>query len=504
MPPMSPMSPEDAYKSARGFYERGAYRAALLGAEKLFKRFPHHPPIVGLYVAVLIRLDRTDDGIRMASRALRHITNRDHRDLILTQLSDALVRSGRVGGALELLEEELDARPEHLGTIRAYAGVLLTNGQREEAIACIDQARAKGITTLGLASVFGQAALRTDRKEEAIEWLNAELGEVDSDDESTIETRYSGYGAVGHLLDACGRYDEAMAAFDACNALVDAPDHGARHAEQTKTIVERWTPERFVELDRPMPDDSGPRPVFIVGMPRSGTTLTEQILDCHPKVHGAGELGLINELFTELAIDTENRYATTPDQYAPGALAKAAKRYRDELKTLANDDSIEVVVDKAPLNFHFLGMIAAAFPDARIIHCTRDPRDTCLSCYFQRLSPAHWYSFDLANCGRYYRRYRTIVGHYRDLLSSDPIQMPMMENNYEQMVLNQEQATRNLLDFVGLEFDPACLRFQDSGRVATTLSNDQVRQAMYTSSTKRHEWYKEHIGPLIEALGDLL
>ncbi len=504
MPPMSPMSPEDAYKSARGFYERGAYRAALLGAEKLFKRFPHHPPIVGLYVAVLIRLDRTDDGIRIATRALRHITNRDHRDLILTQLSDALVRSGRVGGALELLKEELEARPEHLGTIRAYAGVLLTNGQRDEAIACIDDARGKGISSLGLAAVFGQAALRTDRKEEAIEWLNAELGEVDSDGGSSTETHYAGHSAVGHLLDACGRYDEAMAAFDACNALLDAPDHGARHAEQTKTIVERWTPERFVELERPEPDDSGPRPVFIVGMPRSGTTLTEQILDCHPKAYGAGELGLINELFTELAIDTENRYATTPDQYAPGALAKAAKRYRDELKTLANDDSIEIVIDKAPLNFHFLGMIAAAFPDARIIHCTRDPRDTCLSCYFQRLSPAHWYSFDLANCGRYYRRYRTIVGHYRDLLASDPIQMPMMENNYEQMVLNQEQATRNLLDFVGLEFDPACLRFQDSGRVATTLSNDQVRQAMYTNSTKRHERYEKHIGPLIEALGDLL
>ena len=156
------------------------------------------------------------------------------------------------------------------------------------------------------------------------------------------------------------------------------------------------------------------------------------------------------------------------------------------------------------MNYNYLGMIAAAFPDARIIHCQRDPRDNCLSCFFQLLNPGHAYSFNLESCGLYYRRYRQIVGHYTKLLASEPVNMTVFENDYEGMVADQEQRTRDLLEFIGLEFDPKCLDFHKTGRVVITLSNEQVRQPMYTTSTKRYERYAKHIGPLVEALGDVI
>jgi hypothetical protein len=171
---------------------------------------------------------------------------------------------------------------------------------------------------------------------------------------------------------------------------------------------------------------------------------------------------------------------------------------------MANNPAVEVIVDKAPMNFWYMGMIALAFPDAKIIHCRREPRDNCLSCFFQALNPGHSYSFDLGNCGRFYRHYREITDHYTGVLNDDRVGVKVFENHYEDTVNDQVGKTRALLDFVGLEFDEACLNFHTSGRVALTLSNDQVRQPIYKSSTKRYERYADHIGPLVEGLGDVI
>jgi hypothetical protein len=247
-----------------------------------------------------------------------------------------------------------------------------------------------------------------------------------------------------------------------------------------------------------------PRPVFVLGMPRSGTTLTEQILDAHPLGFGAGELGLISELFREVAPKQESPYSLAPDEYDPKQIAQLAKIYRRETIAMADNPSVEIIVDKAPMNFWYMGMIALAFPDAKIIHCKREPRDNCLSCFFQSLNPGHSYSFDLYNCGRYYRHYHEVTEHYTRVLRDPRVCVEVFDNQYEDTVADQEAKTRALLDFVGLEFDEACLNFHQSGRVALTLSNDQVRQPIYKSSTKRYERYAGHLDPLLEGLGDLI
>ncbi len=156
------------------------------------------------------------------------------------------------------------------------------------------------------------------------------------------------------------------------------------------------------------------------------------------------------------------------------------------------------------MNFWYMGMIALAFPDARIIHCRREPRDNCLSCLFQSLNTGHSYSFDQTSCGLFYRHYREITDHYTELLADERVGVPVFENQYEDTVNDQVGKTHALLDFVGLDFDESCLNFHESGRVALTLSNDQVRQPMYKTSTKRYERYEGTIDNLVDALGDLI
>jgi tetratricopeptide (TPR) repeat protein len=499
---MPMMSLKDAYESAKGLYDQGSYRAAVHASEVLYKQLPHHPPVVALYVGSLLRFQQYKEGIRIAKRSLRHISHKAHRVSIISQLCDGLTQSGQLEDAIELVKTELESQPDHIALVGSLLHLLLMNDQRDEVISYVDGLKERGVEGLPIAAVFGRAVLRTDRRDEAIEWLERLIAEnADASDDRL----HHAYNALGHLLDKAKRYDEAMDAFNKSNALIHPAFSEERLDVIIRSVKANWSSDRFVGLQSPEP--SGARPVFIVGMPRSGTTLTEQIIDAHPKGFGAGELGLISELFRDLAKSQTNPYDTGPNEYDPVKLAEAARVYREETAAMAARAGVEnpeVIVDKAPMNFSNLGMIALAFPDARIIHCQRDPRDNCLSCFFQLLNAGHTYSFDLENCGKYYRYYRSLMNHYTELLASDPINNPLFENVYEDMVADQEKRTHELLSFIGLDFDPACLDFHKTGRVAITLSNDQVRQPMYKSSTKRYERYSDHIGPLVDALGDLI
>lgn len=496
---MPMMSLKDAFEQAKGLHDQGSYRSALRASEILYKQTPHHPPVIALYISCLLRVQHYDLGVRIARRALRNISHKPHRIMILSHLSEGMTQAGNLDEAIEIVREELDAQPDNASLAGSLGHMLLMRNDHDEAVELIEGLRERGVESLNMAAVLGRALLRTDRRDEAIEYIQRLLEE--HPDESDAR-KHIAYNTLGQLLDKSKRYDEAMEAFQISNDLM-APPFDERRLDHTLESVKRaWTPERFAKATRPEP--SGPSPVFVVGMPRSGTTLTEQIIDAHPRAFGAGELGLVADMFRDLAKDETNPYETAPDEYDPDALREAAQHYRDRTHELAGHRDVDFIVDKAPLNCHYLGLIALAFPDARIIHCRRDPRDNCLSCFFQLLNAGHAYSFNLRSCGRYYRNYRQIMDHYESLLSSPQVGVPIFDNDYEGMVADQEQRTRDLLDFIGLPFDPACLEYYSSGRVAITLSNDQVRQPIYTSSTKRYERYAKHLAPLIEGLGDLL
>jgi tetratricopeptide (TPR) repeat protein len=231
-------------------------------------------------------------------------------------------------------------------------------------------------------------------------------------------------------------------------------------------------------------------PVFVVGMPRSGTTLVEQILAAHPDIHGAGELDLISTIAKGLS---ENSYPSGFKTAASTDISQVAKAH---VKTLGElGDGAVRVIDKTPFNFLYLGFIARSFPGASLTHCVRDPRDTAISCYFQNFVSAHAWSTDLGDIARYTRAYDRIMNHWREVLP-----VALTEVRYEALVADQESESRRLIEGVGLEWDDACLSFHRSPRPVKTASSWQVRRPIHGGAVARWRRYESQLAPFFTLL----
>lgn len=240
--------------------------------------------------------------------------------------------------------------------------------------------------------------------------------------------------------------------------------------------------------------DSSRLPIFVLGMPRSGTTLIEQIIASHPDVYGAGELPDL------LAIARRNIAGTG----FPGnvlalkkdGLAKWAEDYVAGLHKLS--PSARRITDKMPNNFFVIGLIHLMLPNAKIIHVNRNPVDTCLSCYTKLFTKGHEQTYDLTELGRYYSDYARLMEHWRSVLPAGAF----LDVQYEDIVADQETQSRRIINFCGLDWDDACIEFYKNRRSVHTASVVQVRQPIYKSAVERWRHYEEFLGPLLDALGD--
>jgi tetratricopeptide (TPR) repeat protein len=302
--------------------------------------------------------------------------------------------------------------------------------------------------------------------------------------------------ALGKVLDEAGQFDEAFIQYSQANSLVkqlrnsvgEIYDPVAVH-RLNEQMMEVFTRAYFEERQ-----DWGDRtelPVFIVGMPRSGTTLVQQIAASHPQVHGAGEL-------SDMADITRSLGGTDVKSAAHGwtrdAIDVPAQRHIQRLRAL--DENALRVIDKMPSNVHRLGLIALLFPSARVIFCSRDARDTCLSCYFQWFAMGNTFSFDLAHCGHEHLATEKLMSHWRTVLP-----LRILDVQYEELVADLEGQSRRLIDFLGLPWDPACLEFHRTQTTILTASSWQVRQPIYQRSVDRWRHYERHLEPLLTALG---
>jgi len=297
---------------------------------------------------------------------------------------------------------------------------------------------------------------------------------------------------LGDVLDDLGRYDEAFEHYRRGNELKAVRFDRGEYRDDVRRLLEVFSIERRSSL--PRLDDASQRPVFVVGMPRSGTSLAEQILACHPHVAAAGELTDLSRNAIELGARRGLRFPDSVSDADVATLRHAADDYLSRLDTV--DPDARRVIDKTPANHLFIGFVELLFPHARIIHCVRHPLDTALSCYFQNFAGQGIpFSYRLDDIALYFNEYLRVMAHWRRTT-----RLPLYELVYEELVRDQERVSREMVDFLGLDWDPACLRFHELDRAVTTASHAQVRRPLYHGSVGRHRRYQSHTGALRSAM----
>jgi len=346
--------------------------------------------------------------------------------------------------------------------------------------------------------VYDETTQTLPHEESARNVLNAEKGKMTTDDAQwlhraegllakqlplghEISLRY----ALGKYFDDVGQYDAAFGHYRQANELTQRYGIKYNRAALTQRIdrIIRSFDTRFLRECRDGASASEV-PVLIVGMPRSGTSLTEQILASHPAVFGGGEVTFWNAAYDAYR-DAESKGGSGPKQ-----IPAMAGRYLDQLAALSGGASR--VVDKMPANFMYAGLIHAALPRARIIHMQRHPLDTCLSIYFQNFFNIGPYANELDDLAHYYGQYVRITNHWRAVLPATAL----LEVPYEALIGDQETWTRRMLEFIGLPWDPRCLDFHQTDRAVITASRWQVRQKITATSAGRWRNYEKYVTPL--------
>ncbi|MFT5526065.1 MAG: tetratricopeptide (TPR) repeat protein, partial [Pirellulaceae bacterium] len=300
--------------------------------------------------------------------------------------------------------------------------------------------------------------------------------------------------AAGKYYDDLGEFDDAFRHFKAGNAIKSAAFDIEEYETLVESVIATADAEYFAaRSDHGFADEA---PVFIVGMPRSGTTLVEQILSSHPKIFGAGELPDIAGIIKAFPQHTPEKapYPQCLSLAAPDTFAGFGKSYMHRLKILNNE--AERIVDKNPINYQNLGLILTMLPQARIIHCSRYVLDTCLSCYFQNFRSGQEFSYSFEGIAAYYNGYRRIMDHWKSVAPERIIDM-----EYESVVEDLEGQSRRLIEFLGLDWNDQCLQFYESQRAIATASDMQVRQPIYKSSVRRSDKYAKHLSSLKQMLG---
>lgn len=397
------------------------------------------------------------------------------------QLGHALREQGQNDAASAAYARAQALAPHSADVAVALAVWRQEDGARDAAARLVEQALAQDPDHAGAWSL--RAGLKRfdpdDPDLAAMAALAARLAEQPERGEDLITIEFAWARA---LMDT-GAADDAFAVLSRANARHRARiayDPGRDLAEMA-AIVQAFPAAQAV-------GDPAPRPIFIVGMPRSGTTLVEQILGSHPAIHSGGELKHLDLVLME-------QFGGRPEPHDLAALDAAtlrrlAQAYR--ARATADAPSGLRVTDKMPSNFRHAGLIHRMFPGALIVHCRRAPLDTCLSIYATRFAQGQHFGYDLGELGDYYRAYRTVMAHWRAILPASTL----IEVDYEAVVGDLEGQARRLIAACGLPWDAACLAFHRTARPVRTASVNQVRQPLYTTSVDRWRPYAHHLAPL--------
>ena len=443
---------------------------------------------------VLQESNRIAEAIALYRVALAH-AQAPRQPQILNNLGSALAKQGQVEESLQCFDRAVEQNPAYAKAHHNRGRALANLGRFEEAHRALHTAithappleRPRFYRTLAFLKKFSPG----DPDLPEMETLAANIEALPANEQMELNFALGkAYGDIGERERSFARFlagsklKRARTAYDEAGVL-----------EKLRRIETAYTPALLAA--RRGSGHGGAGPVFILGMPRSGSSLVEQVLASHPQVHGAGEC----EEFRLLAeaVPRAGNSPQLPDGIAELPDADLRQLGQDYWKRMqARAPGAACITDKTLINFQLAGLIHLALPDAKIIHTRRDPVDTCLSCFSHIFNGDHPYSYDLAELGRYWRAYDRLMAHWRSALPAGV----MLEVQYEDMVEDLPGQTRRLLDHCGLEWNDACLQFHKTQRPVYTASVIQVREPIFRSSVQKWRAYEHLLQPLLQALAE--
>jgi len=307
----------------------------------------------------------------------------------------------------------------------------------------------------------------------------------------SIPARIHYYFALGKALDDTQQYAAAFKAYAEGNRLHYLQNPWDKTPLQN---VLEHLPQVFTRsfFKQPEQNKETPYPIFIVGMPRSGTTLIEQILASHNHIYGAGELPILDDIIQEARQTAGLPFHTWVSQLTDDEFAALGEKYLERTSALAPDKSF--IIDKMPSNCFYIGMIHRMLPTAKIIHAIRDPMDSCFSCFTHLFKNSLFFAYDLSDLGDYYALYAQAMQHWHTVLPPSVI----FDLPYEDMITNHEACSKRLVEYIGLPWDPNCLNFYKNDRIVKTASLTQVRKPIYKTSVQRWQYFAEELQPLLQ------
>jgi tetratricopeptide (TPR) repeat protein len=477
---------------ANTFYDQGDFEDAMAHYSRVLDLNPNHADIHNNLGVILKAQGRMDEAIAHYRHAIA--INPGHAEAH-NNLGNVFKGLDRLDDAIAQYRLAIAINADSADAHNNLSNLLKDQGMFDDAMAHYE--RAIAIRPDYAEAHFNRAEIKTFQQGDAD--LAALEGMAGRDDLPANKTTYVHF-ALAKALEDSGDY---VRAFEQLRKGNDLKRRQINYDERDCMRFSRRISAAFDAglFDRfPEEGDPSSTPIFVLGMPRSGSTLIEQILASHPQIHAAGELVDL-EMAVKSVLNTSSHPLSYPE-CAPDldsdSWRRIGRQYLARLPVLANGKIR--IVNKLPANFLHVGLIRLILPNARIIHTMRDPIDTCVSCYSKLFASGQYFSYDLGELGRFYRCYTELMSHWRSVLPPGF----MLDVSYEEVVDDLEGQARRLIDYCGLPWDDRCLTFHRTSRAVKTASAVQVRKPLFRSSLQRWRKYEADIAPLLRELGDLI
>lgn len=481
---------------AATMYRDGDAPAAQRLAEQILQSHPRSVDARAILGHALAAQLKHDEARTQLLKALKQ-DPKNHQ--ILSLLGELSMNTGRYRDAIGFFDKAAKHSPGDVSAIAGKAETYLRMGKPEQARRVLDAVdiQPRDPRHVPLCKTKASALLRLDDAAAAADLLE-QMRPLDPS--VPLEHRRAILFMWGKALLEAGRIEDAYAAYREANETVagrwsQQRDLEAAHQQELIRLLDRSTLDSM-----PRPDIDASNIVLIVGLPRCGSTLTEQIIDAHPDAYGVGESLCLPELVNTMheRFGLSSRWPMCMNELTADQLGELARAYIDFIT--AKSGTARVIVDKQLGNFINLGLAGVMLPGVKVIHCMRHPMDLGLSTWTNKFPPGQCaWSDSLEDIADTWHRYTALMRHWEAHCD-----MPLLKVRYESLVQDLEEHARSILEFCGLEWDPRCLRFWESKRTVLTLSQDQVRQPIYTKASGRHAAWGARLEPLRTALGDAI